>query len=72
MTTQVRSPRSAQSCIVDARILAHLVDELQPRRVLSMRRYAILFALVSLLASCHCVLPRHEHLKLLSITSRML
>ena len=27
----VRSPRGAKSCIVDARILAHLVDELQPR-----------------------------------------
>jgi tetratricopeptide (TPR) repeat protein len=47
MTTQARSPRGAQSCIVDARILAHLVYELQPRRV-TMRRYAILFALVSL------------------------
>ena len=48
MTTQVRSPRGAQSCIIYARILAHLVDELQPGGS-SMRRYAILFALVSLL-----------------------
>ena len=35
-----------------------------------MRRYAILFAVISLLASCNRVLPKHEHLKLLSTISR--
>src|SRR5215213_1789493 len=47
MTTQVRSPRGAQSCVIDARILAHPVDELQPGGS-TMRRSALLFAVVSL------------------------
>jgi tetratricopeptide (TPR) repeat protein len=47
MTTQVRSPRGAQSCIIDARILAHTVDELQPGGS-TMRHCALLFAVVSL------------------------
>ena len=46
-TSSIASRRS--SCIVDARILAHQVDELQPKGGSTMRRYAISFALVSLL-----------------------
>src|ERR1044072_1370610 len=49
MTIQVRLPRGAQAASSTPRILAHLVDELQPKGGSTMRRYAILFALVSLL-----------------------
>src|SRR6476659_3274349 len=50
MTTQVRSPRGAKSCIIDTRIVAHPVDELQPGGS-TMRRCALLFAVVSLCLS---------------------
>ena len=49
MTIQVRLPRGAQAASSTPRILAHQVDELQPKGGSTMRRYAISFALVSLL-----------------------